>query len=90
MPRIAPITGKSDVPAEHHHVLDAVVTVLGNVRSLAILTAVREREAADVWAAQVGATRRAGGREEGYVAMLSGIVSACEVPAPAGGDPLPA
>ncbi len=32
--------------------------------SLAILTAVREREAAYVWAAQVGAARRAGVREE--------------------------
>ena len=98
MPRVAPVTGKSDVPAEHHHVVDAVVTVFGNVRgpfsvllhspklaervlglvtffrdeslvegrlrSLAILTAVREREAAYVWAAQVGAARRAGVREE--------------------------
>ena len=98
MPRIAPITGKSDVPAEHHGVVDAVVGVFGNVRgpfsvllhspklaermlglvtffrdesvveprlrSLAILTAVRERDAAYVWAAQVGAARRAGVREE--------------------------
>ena len=98
MPRIAPVTGKSDVPAEHHHVVDAVVEVFGNVRgpfsmllhspklaervlslvkffrdesvvegrlrSLAILTAVREREAAYVWSAQVGAARRAGVREE--------------------------
>jgi alkylhydroperoxidase family enzyme len=98
MPRIAPITGKSDVPAQHHHVVDQVVGVFGNVRgpmsvllhspalaervlslvtffrdqsvvearlrSLAILTAVREREAAYVWAAQVGAARRAGVRED--------------------------
>ena len=97
MPRIAPVTGKSDVPVEHHHVVDAVTRVFGNVRgpfsmllhspglaervlglvtffrdqsivegplrSLAILTAVREREAAYVWAAQVGAARRAGVRE---------------------------
>ena len=97
MPRITPVTGKSDVPAEHHHVVDEVVRVFGNVRgpfsmllhspglaervlglvtffrdqsivegrlrSLAILTAVREREAAYVWAAQVGAARRAGVRE---------------------------
>src|SRR5207244_12601139 len=34
------------------------------LRSVAILSAVREREAAYVWAAQVGATRRAGLREE--------------------------
>lgn len=32
MPRIAPITGKSDVPAEHHAVVDEVVRVFGNVR----------------------------------------------------------
>ena len=98
MPRVAPVTGKSDVPAEHHKVVDAVVEVFGGVRgpfsmllhspklaerilslvkffrdesvvegrlrSLAILTAVREREAAYVWAAQVGAARRAGVREE--------------------------
>jgi 4-carboxymuconolactone decarboxylase len=97
MPRVAPITGMSDVSPEHHHVVDAVVQVFGNVRgpfsvllhsprlaervlglvtffrdqsivegrlrSLAILTAVREREAAYVWAAQVGAARRAGVRE---------------------------
>ena len=98
MPRVAPITGKSDVSAEHHAVVDAVVNVFGTVRgpfsmllhspklaervlplvtffrdesivapklrSLAILTAVREREAAYVWAAQVGAARRNGVREE--------------------------
>src|SRR5207237_8149998 len=34
------------------------------LRSVAILSAVREREAAYVWAAQVGAARRAGLREE--------------------------
>jgi 4-carboxymuconolactone decarboxylase len=94
MPRIAPVTGKADVPAEHHRVVDDVVKVFGQVRgpfsimlhspplaervlplvtffregsvvepklrSLAILAAVREREAAYVWAAQVGAARRAG------------------------------
>ena len=98
MPRIAPITGKADVPAEHHAVVDGVLKVFGQIRgpfsmllhspklaerilslvkffrdesvvegrlrSLAILTAVREREAAYVWAAQVGAARRAGVREE--------------------------
>jgi 4-carboxymuconolactone decarboxylase len=94
MPRIPPVTGKAEVPAEHHRVVDAVVEVFGNVRgpfsvllrspelaervlglvrffrnesvvearlrSVAILTAVREREAAYVWSAQVGAARRAG------------------------------
>src|SRR3989442_4733882 len=94
MARVAPITGKSDVPAQHHAVVDAVTKVFGavrgpfsmllhspklaerllplvtffredsvvegKVRSVAIRTAVREREAAYVWAAQVGAARRAG------------------------------
>ena len=94
MPRIAPITGKADVPAAHHGVVDAVVRVFGNVRgpfsmllhspklaerllplvtffrdestvegrlrSVAILAAVREREAAYVWSAQVGQARRNG------------------------------
>ena len=98
MPRIPPVTGKSDVPAEYHNVVDDVVKVFGGVRgpfsmllhspklaarllplvtfnrednvvepklrSVAILSAVREREAAYVWAAQVGAARRAGVREE--------------------------
>jgi 4-carboxymuconolactone decarboxylase len=98
MPRIAPVTGKSDVPAEHHAVVEQVVKMFGNVRgpfsmllhspklaerllglvtffrdesvvegtlrSIAILSAVREREAAYVWAAQVAAARRNGLREE--------------------------
>jgi len=98
MPRVAPITGKSDVPAEHHAVVDEVVKVFGQVRgpfsmllhspklaermlglvtffrdesvvepklrSVGILTAVREREAAYVWAAQVAAARRNGVSEE--------------------------
>jgi 4-carboxymuconolactone decarboxylase len=98
MPRVAPITGKSDVPAEHHPVVDSVVNVFGGVRgpfsmllhspklaervlplvtffrddsivaaklrSVAILAAVREREAAYVWAAQVAAARRNGVGEE--------------------------
>lgn len=98
MPRVAAITGKSDVPAAYHDVVDGVLKVFGQVRgpfsmllyspklaervlnlgnffrsesivaakdrSLAILAAVREREGAYVWAAQVGAARRAGVREE--------------------------
>ncbi len=94
MPRITPVSGKADVAAEHHAVVDDVVKVFGGVRgpfgimlhspqlagrvlplvtffregsvvdarlrSHAILAAVREREAAYVWAAQVGAARRAG------------------------------
>jgi 4-carboxymuconolactone decarboxylase len=98
MPRIAAVTGKSDVPAEFHGVVDEVLKVFGTIRgpfsillhspklaerllklvtfnrednvvepklrSVAILSAVREREAAYVWAAQVGAARRAGLRNE--------------------------
>jgi 4-carboxymuconolactone decarboxylase len=98
MPRIAPVTGKPDVAAEHHAVVDGVVKIFGGVRgpfsmllhspklaermlplvtffrddsvvdaklrSVAILAAVREREAAYVWAAQVGAARRNGVSEE--------------------------
>ena len=98
MARVAPITGKADVPAQHHGVVDAVVSVFGNVRgpfsmllhspelakrilplvsffrddsvvaaplrSVAILAAVREREAAYVWSAQVAAARRNGVKDE--------------------------
>jgi len=98
MPRVAPITGKSDVPPEYHEVVDGVLEVFGQIRgpfsmllhspkiaermldfvrffrtdcvvepkdrSLAILVAVREREGAYVWSAQVAAARRAGVREE--------------------------
>src|SRR5262247_3948598 len=94
MPRIKAIADKSSVAPAHHHVVDAVQKVFGNVRgpfsmllhspalaerllplvtffreqsvveaplrSVAILAAVREREAAYVWAAQVGAARRNG------------------------------
>ena len=182
MPRVAPITGKSDVPAEHHAVVDKVVNVFGGVRgpfsmllhspklaervlglvtyfrdesivdpklrSVGILSAVREREAAYGWAAQVAAARRNGVSEEvidllrakgdpgklpppereivtyvrqlmrtnrtdqaafdalknrhgvqwlveltaaaNYFALLSGVVNAFEVAAPADGDKLPA
>ena len=182
MPRVAPITSKADVPAEHHAVVDKVVGVFGGVRgpfsmllhspklaervlrlvtffrdesivepklrSVAILAAVREREAAYVWAAQVGrrppqrrergrdrppasegrsgkASRRGKGDRDlrppadahepqrpgglrlaqerhgtpwlveltaaaNYFALLSGVVNAFEVAAPADGDKLPA
>jgi hypothetical protein len=94
MPRVPPITGKDDVPAEHHHVVDDVLGVFGRIRGpfsvllyapelaskllpmvpfnrsgtiveagprfAAILAAVREREGAYVWAAQVAAAQRAG------------------------------
>jgi 4-carboxymuconolactone decarboxylase len=182
MPRVAPIAGKADVPAQHHAVVDSVVKVFGGVRgpfsmllhsprlaervlglvtffrdesivdprlrSVGILSAVREREAAYVWAAQVAAARRNGVSEEiidllrakgdpgglpapereivtyvrqlmrtnrvdqaafdalqkrhgvqwlveltaaaNYFALLSGVVNAFEVAAPADGDKLPA
>src|SRR5947207_15112582 len=32
MPRVPPITGKSDVPAEYHAVVDDVVGVFGQIR----------------------------------------------------------
>jgi 4-carboxymuconolactone decarboxylase len=98
MPRVPPVTGKSDVAPPHHAVVDGVVEVFGNVRgpfsmllhspklaarilplvtffrdesvvqadlrSIAILTAVRERQAAYVWSAQVAAARRNGVSEE--------------------------
>src|SRR5258705_510197 len=32
MPRIAPVTGKSDVPAEYHGVVDDVLKVFGTIR----------------------------------------------------------
>jgi 4-carboxymuconolactone decarboxylase len=94
MPRVTPISDKSQVPAEHQHVADEVLGVFGRIRgpfsmflhspklaekmiavvkfnrddcivegrlrSHAILAAVRERESAYVWSAQVGAARRAG------------------------------
>src|SRR5947207_4511277 len=93
MPRVPPITGKSDVPAEFHPVVDDVLSVFGQIRgpfsmllhspplaermlqvvkftvggtvveprlvSHANLASVRERDANYVWAAQVGAARRA-------------------------------
>jgi len=98
MPRIKPITNKSELPAEHHAAADAVVKVFGQIRgpfsvllhspklaaqliplvpfihhecivearlrSVAILAATREYEAAYVWAAQVAAARRNGVRED--------------------------
>ena len=114
MPRVAPITGKSDLPAEHHAVVDAVVKVFGGVRgpfsmllhspklaerllglvtffreesvvdarrrSVAILTAVREREAAYVWAAQVAAARR-NGLDEAAIDLLRAKGDAGRLPA---------
>jgi 4-carboxymuconolactone decarboxylase len=94
MPRVTPISDKSQVPEEHQHVAEDVLSVFGRIRgpfsmllyspqlaekmlgmvkfnrdgcivdgrlrSHAILAAVRERESAYVWSAQVGAARRAG------------------------------
>src|SRR5437879_10550856 len=98
MPRLTPVTGKSDVPAEQHAVIDQVVKVFGgvrgpfsmllhspklaervlglvtffrdesvtepNLRSVAILAAVREREAARLVGA--GGRRAAQWSERGH------------------------
>lgn len=113
MPRVAPITGKSDVAAEYHGVVDGVLEVFGQIRgpfsmllhspqlaeqmlslgnfyrhhsivapkhrSLAILVAVRERQGAYVWAAQVNAARRAGVREEA-IAVIRAKQSPASLP----------
>jgi len=114
MPRVAPITGKSDVSAEHQTVVDQVIQVFGGVRgpfsmllhspklaermlglvtffrdgsiveprlrSVAILTAVREREAAYVWAAQVAAARR-NGLDEGTIDLIRAKGDPARLPA---------
>jgi 4-carboxymuconolactone decarboxylase len=98
MTRITPKTGKQDVPAKYHPLVDQVLGVFGAVRGpfsvllhspalaelllplvpfmreksvvppllrmVAVLTAVREREAAYVWAAQVRFAQGVGVREE--------------------------
>jgi len=114
MPRITPITGKSDVPAAHHGVVDQVVKVFGGVRgpfsmllhspqlaerllplvtffrdessvegklrSVAILAAVREREAAYVWSAQTAQARR-NGVSEATIDVLRAKGDAAALPA---------
>src|SRR6516165_12177122 len=98
MPRIPPITAKTDLAPENQYVFDQVMEVFGRIRGpfsvllhspklaerllpmvpfaregtvvepqlrqIAVLAAVREREANYVWAAQVDASRRVGLREE--------------------------
>jgi 4-carboxymuconolactone decarboxylase len=115
MPRVAPITSKEDLPAEHQAVADAVQKVYGNIRgpwtmllhspkltakmlpltpffwhesivegklrSVGILAAVRERDAAYVWAAQVGMARKNGVREE-VIDLLRAKGDAGTLPAP--------
>lgn len=114
MPRIAPITGKSDVATAHHGVVDQVVKVFGGVRgpfsmllhspqlaerllplvtffrdessvegklrSVAILAAVREREAAYVWSAQTAQARR-NGVSEATIDVLRARGDAAALPA---------
>jgi len=97
-PRVAPVKARSELPAEHQAVADAVVKqygeirgpwgillhspklaervlplvpffhkesiVEGRLRSIAILTAVRELDADYVWSAQAAAARRNGVSEE--------------------------
>ena len=115
MPRVAPITSKEELPAEHQAAADAVLKVYGNIRgpwtmllhspklaakmvpltpffwhesivegklrSVGILAAVRERDSAYVWAAQVGMARRNGVREE-YIDLLRAKGDAAKLPAP--------
>ena len=98
MPRVEPVTDKSQVAPEFHYVVDEVLEVFGALRGphsillhsplldepalrlgnyfrynsvvkspekeLAIITAAREKDCFYVWAAQVGAGRRSGLREE--------------------------
>ena len=114
MPRVTPITGKADVPAAHHRVVDQVVKVFGGVRgpfsmllhspplaerllplvtffrdessvdgklrSVAILAAVREREAAYVWSAQTAQARR-NGVSEATIDVLRARGDAAALPA---------
>ena len=114
MPRVTPITGKADVPAAHHGVVDQVVKVFGGVRgpfsmllhspalaerllplvtffrdessvegklrSVAILAAVREREAAYVWSAQTAQARR-NGVSEATIDVLRAKGDAAALPA---------
>jgi 4-carboxymuconolactone decarboxylase len=115
MPRINPIKSRSDLPAEHQAVADAVVKVYGDIRgpwtmllhspkltlkvlpitpflwnettiegklrSVGILAAVREREAAYVWAAQVGMARKNGVRED-IIDLLRAKGDAGKLPEP--------
>ena len=113
MPRIEPISDKSQVAAEHQGVVDAVLETFGALRGphsillhsppldqralelgnyfryhsvckspekeLAIITAAREKDCLYVWAAQVGAGRRGGLREEAIdVVREKGDVSKLE------------
>jgi 4-carboxymuconolactone decarboxylase len=114
MPRVTPITGKAEVPAAHHGVVDQVVKVFGGVRgpfsmllhspplaerllplvtffrdessvegklrSVAILAAVREREAAYVWSAQTAQARR-NGVSEATIDVLRAGGDAAALPA---------
>ena len=98
MPRVEPVSDKSQVAPEFQHIVDGVLQVFGALRGphsilllspptdervlalgnyfrynslvkspdkeLAIITAAREKDCLYVWAAQVGAGRRAGLREE--------------------------
>src|SRR6266850_327395 len=108
MPRLAPIAGKSDLPAEHHRVvLLGLVTffreegdagklpaeerdIVTYVRQLmrtnkidqAAFDALKSRHDAQ-WMVELTAAAN-------YFAMLSGVVNAFEVAAPADGDKLPA
>src|ERR687887_177537 len=99
MPRVAPITGKSDVPAEYHAVVDEVVKVFGQVRGPFSMLLHSPKLAERVL--NLGNFFRNDSIVEGkdrslailaaacYYGFLSGVVSAFEVAAPPDGDPLP-
>src|SRR5690349_19330707 len=82
MPRIAPVTGKSDVPTEHHAVVDKVVKVFGGVRGpfsillhspklaerlLKLVTFIREDNVVEPMLRTVTHISAARGREAAYV-----------------------
>ena len=87
MPRVVPITGKSDVPAEYHEVVDGAEGVRASARAVqraadqAAFDALKNRHGVQ-WLVELTAAAN-------YYGFLSGIVNAFEVPAPPDGDKLP-
>lgn len=82
MPRAAPITGKADVPAEHHAVVDGVLKTFGRVRGpfsmllhspqlaqhfLGIVNFMRDSSIVEQKDRSLAALVAAGEREAGYV-----------------------
>jgi hypothetical protein len=86
MPRLTPITGKTDVPAEHHAAVDAVVKVFGSVRGPrtdpALFDRLHRRHGA-AWMVEVTTAVH-------YFALVAGVANAFEIAPPPDGDRLPA